>query len=361
LKIFILPYSKSNPYQDELAKNLRLSGIDVCFAPANGSLWSAFKNFRLQGDKETIIHLHWTHVYFLANTMPVCLYKAASFFLFIIRAKRAGAKLVWTVHNLGEHEKLHPDFELYCHRRLASHCDRLIVHSEYAKKAVTSQYRLTGEVAKVCVVPHGNYIDVYPNAVSGEQARRQLGLSDNAKVFLFLGQIRSYKGIPQLLEAFVKINDPAAVLIIAGRPNTQEVQEQLIALVGGKNNIRTFFEYIPKDQIQIYVNAADAVVLPFQEIFTSGSLLLAMSFGKAVILPALKCFAELTDSHGFVSYSPDQKDGLYAAMKKAFELDLDAMGAHNLQKIRIYNWHKVAEKTVEVYRAALSTKKPSLN
>ena len=150
-------------------------------------------------------------------------------------------------------------------------------------------------------------------------------------------------------------------MIIAGRPNTQEVQEQLIALVGGKNNIRTFFEYIPKDQIQIYVNAADAVVLPFQEIFTSGSLLLAMSFGKAVILPALKCFAELTDSHGFVSYSPDQKDGLYAAMKKAFELDLDAMGAHNLQKIRIYNWHKVAEKTVEVYRAALSTKKPSLN
>ena len=52
------------------------------------------------------------------------------------------------------------------------------------------------------------------------------------------------------------------------------------------------------------MNASDVVVLPFRDILTSDSAILAMSFGKPVITPAIGCTLDiLKDSRNF-PYNP---------------------------------------------------------
>ena len=43
--------------------------------------------------------------------------------------------------------------------------------------------------------------------------------------------------------------------------------------------------FVPDGEVQHYLLAADAVVLPFKEILTSGSAMLALSFGRPVVAP----------------------------------------------------------------------------
>ncbi len=43
--------------------------------------------------------------------------------------------------------------------------------------------------------------------------------------------------------------------------------------------------YVPDDRLDLFLNAADRVVLPYTEILTSGAAILAMSFGRPIIAP----------------------------------------------------------------------------
>ncbi len=61
-------------------------------------------------------------------------------------------------------------------------------------------------------------------------------------------------------------------------------------------------ETIPDDQMQVYLRAADAVVLPYRDVLSSGSAILAMTFGQPVIAPAIGCLPESLGSEGTILY-----------------------------------------------------------
>ena len=113
-------------------------------------------------------------------------------------------------------------------------------------------------------------------------------------------------------------------------------------------------EFIPAEELQVYLNAADVVVLPYKDILTSGAAVLAMSFGKPVIAPKLGCVAELIEEGvgGFL-YDPEDEDGLLNAMRKAITANLRALGEYNLQKARELDWLRAAKATLEVYQRCL--------
>jgi glycosyltransferase involved in cell wall biosynthesis len=103
------------------------------------------------------------------------------------------------------------------------------------------------------------------------------------------------------------------------------------------------------------MNACDVVVLPYRDIFTSGSVFLAMSFGRACIAPHKGCIGEVLDDSGAFLYDSDE--GLlqvlhYAIEKKA---DLPRMGKHNLQLAeQLLSWSNLAKMTLDVYQQCLS-------
>jgi glycosyltransferase involved in cell wall biosynthesis len=95
------------------------------------------------------------------------------------------------------------------------------------------------------------------------------------------------------------------------------------------------------------------VATPFLEIFTSGSVLLAMSFERAVIAPRRGCVVDTLDDGGSVLYDVDDPQGLEGALRVAMDADLEAMGRHNGARIELFDWSRVAEATRDAYREVL--------
>jgi glycosyltransferase involved in cell wall biosynthesis len=259
-------------------------------------------------------------------------------------------KLVWTIHNLKNHENRYIRLEVFCSKLIAYFADILIVHCHNAKIDVARLFNI-GNLDKIKVIPHGNLSGFYKNSISMIDARRALNLSSQNFVFLCLGRIRGYKGFAGLIDSFNKLADKSFELIIAGMPRHQDLVkdiEEKASLVG---NIRVIPEFIPDDKIEVYMNAADVMVLPYADVLTSGAAILGMSFGKAIIAPRLGCIPELLDGPGKFLYDRDDKDGLYNAMSEALTArsSLQEMGLNNLQVVQDFDWDSIARRTYDVY------------
>ena len=67
-----------------------------------------------------IIHLHWQHAFFLGDGKFRMRVKSILSLLQFYFVKLIGIKIVWTLHNLHNHENRYKDIELRCSRHLAS-------------------------------------------------------------------------------------------------------------------------------------------------------------------------------------------------------------------------------------------------
>jgi len=215
-----------------------------------------------------------------------------------------------------------------------------------------SGYRLKDD-SKLFVVPQGNYASFYENLVSREEARARLGAGKDEKVFLFFGSVRRYKGVLELVSAFKRTEGAGVRLLIAGNPYDGEIKDELERAAAGDARIKMFLKFVPDAEVQVYMNAADAVVLPYLEITTSAALLLALSFGKPVIAPSLGYIREILDPEGGIMYDSGDPEGLFLSIKKGLQCDLAAMGRHNLGRAAEYSWDDAARETFKIYSALL--------
>jgi glycosyltransferase involved in cell wall biosynthesis len=170
--------------------------------------------------------------------------------------------------------------------------------------------------------------------------------------------VRSYKGVWELLEAFNALEDPGARLVIAGRAVDGAYAARLTAAARGDERVALSLDFVPDEDLQVYLRAADVVATPFLEIFTSGSVLLAMSFERAVIAPRRGCVVDVLDERGGILYDADDPQGLEGALRVAMSADLEAMGRHNGTELERFDWSRVAAATRDVYGAALSEPDP---
>lgn len=353
MKILFIPdYNNENPYLKTLADSLSKDGIKVNFgiSPFLFSITRSVKNY----GKPDLLHIHWAHWFILGNTKRMTILKSLSFVGEILILKLLRVKIIWTVHNIASHEGNFYSLELFFRKLLAGLCTKLIVHSSSAKDVVVSTYG--AKVSTITVIPHGNYIDYYENVVSKTEARKQLQLSTEDITFLYFGQIRPYKGVSELIGAFKKLNCPQAKLLIAGKPLNNEVIPIIQKGCEGNENIKTFFGFISDNDIQIYMNAADVVVLPYREILTSGSVILAMSFGKPIIAPAIGGIRDVLDCDGSFLYNPSEEEGLRKALKHVLNTSVEnlrLMGVHNFELAKQHRWDEIAKKTYDAYRECL--------
>lgn len=169
--------------------------------------------------------------------------------------------------------------EIFSNRVLAKLWDKLFVHCLSAKETVIKLYGISN--SSVEVIPHGNYIQNYENRINKTRARDQSAII-NDFVFLYFGVIRPYKGINKLIDAFDELSVQNAELLIVGNPLNEEIADGIYKKCKNKN-IKTIFKFVPDDEIQVYMNAADVIVLPYTDVLTSGTAILGMSFRKPII------------------------------------------------------------------------------
>lgn len=358
-KILIYPHY-SNPYQTLLYQefkdnqHIRLAYLSDSTERFDGYMLllmlplSIFK-YRISGF--TLFHLHWAMFTDKPrNTLEKILFFIYTFGL-ILYIKMLGYRLVWTVHNVLPHEPMTIHDSSITHL-LCSVSDAKIVHS---KSTIEQLRQLHCDISRIHIILHGNYISWYPNTVSQEDARSILGIEKAAVVFLCFGEIKPYKGIEDMLRVFrhCALQRKDLVLLIAGSLRDNAMSGQLEQYTRGiSSQVKTMFRYIPDREVQYVMQAADVVVYPFRAITTSGSVLLALSFGKAIIYPALGSLKDIPGSVGFV-YSAADKDGLQNAMVQACASDkkvLKTMGRHAYTYAASLSWKDIAQQTEAIYQ-----------
>ncbi|WP_026733925.1 glycosyltransferase [Fischerella sp. PCC 9605] len=354
LKVVFAPqFLKINPYQKQLAEHLERLGVQmqgICYR-------TIFLPTELNQLNPNILHLHWLHTFFDAASTIGSLRRTVKFISGLIILKLKDIKIVWTVHNIKNHENLYLLSDRICTFIVTRLADAIIVHSETAKNEIATKLHLK-KLDKLFVVPHGNYIENYENNINQTEARKLLGIPDTGVVLLFFGLIRPYKGIPEMLNAFKQLHNNKVYLVIAGKARDDK-DNQLVDFieqaVESNQNIKFVPKFIPEDQVQVYMNACDVVIFPYRDFLTSGAVVLAMSFGRACIAPRKGSVSELLDDGGAILYDPDTEDGLMQAMKCASErkANLLEMGEHNYKLAKKWSWELVAEMTLSIYRKCM--------
>ncbi|MEB3209749.1 MAG: glycosyltransferase, partial [Leptolyngbyaceae bacterium] len=107
----------------------------------------------------------------------------------------------------------------------------------------------------------------------------------------------------------------------------------------------------------VYFSAADIVVLPFRSVSTSGSLLLAMSYGKPVIAPKIGGIASTLAEADDLLYDPDDDLGLLHALNAGMEINDVEMGKRVNQVCDRLSWASIAQQTSQLYIKALDSGK----
>ena len=355
IKIFWFPHGPRNPYQYLLIECLKIFGLNIMLADTRNFFFCniTILNILISNWKPDIIHLHWHHSSLVTLGKFKSIVKSTIFLFQIYLLKLLKIKLVWTIHNLTHHEDRQKKIELFFCRLIGNLADAIITHCESAQAEVAKVFKIK-QSDKIHVIPHGNFITFYENKISKEKAKEQLMLSNQIFYYLFLGEIRPYKGIKELISAFKKVDntDPRSIgLIIAGRPKNLKFAMEIKKLIQESKNIYLELNYISDSKIQVYLKAADIMVFPYRNVFTSGGILLAMSFGKPIIAPRLGCIQDTLDKSGAYLYDPKHPNELYKTMKKAmFEISrLPQMGSHNFNLAKKLNWKNIAEDTRNLY------------
>jgi len=341
----IIPHDAgSNPYLGLLAEALRKEGIFVeSLKP--GRL--PFLRLLSEINRNDVIHLQWQHGYFLGRNLASAVIRSVLLFLQILPLKARGVRFVWTVHNLVNHERHLARWELLASRVLAHTVDRVVAHCNRAASELASAYRL--DQRRILVVPHGHFGDAYPPPIARRDARRQLGLSESATVILFFGQIREYKSVPSLIEAFLRVKPSTAHLAIVGEPKPPSLAEEITAMASDEPQITLRLEYVDPETLLRYISASDVVVLPYVRSLTSGASVLAATMGRPIIAPRLGCMAEMPEGAA-IFYDESGVDGIEAALLKSFEAPLEDMGRVAADYVWRQGWADVARELKGIYR-----------
>lgn len=342
--ILVYPGWKEVPYNRCLYRN----NHEVEFAAYHGA-WSPLTQ-NITSEEIRILHLHWTADLFAVTIKNPILFLTRYLIsvidiLWIVYVRKI--KVVWTVHNLYAHGCIYKRFDKLARILLGRISSVVVVHSPAAQKSIIKEFGVPE--SKVKVVSHGNFLSEYPNNITRALARKNLNIDLDKKVYLFFGSVIDYKGVQELLEAFQKFKSPDAVLLIAGK--------NALSLVSGnemQSNIQIHDGYIPDDKLQVYMNAADWVVLPYKQILTSASLITAMGFHKAVIIPQIGTLPDYMHPNGGIIYNSKEKDSLLSALQNSGQIDAQEAGEKNFNKILDYNWNNIQNQTKEIYKSLLN-------
>jgi beta-1,4-mannosyltransferase len=339
-----LSLDRANPYGALLGR--ALAGVGVELVAGHGEELTAGWVRANQGVVD-VLHLNWPHYLYDAPDLAGRLARAAALIDNLALARTLGYKIVWTVHNLYPHETLSRELDHLVRLAISSLSTAVIVHCDHARRLVQQHFHRT---ANLWVIPHGHFIDAYPNTLSRSAARRQLGIEDEQFVYLFFGNVRPYKGLENLLEAFIAMPGERLTLLLAAKAYN-EYGDRFVekARQADPRIVVHPSRFFANEEFQRYFNAADVAVLPFLDVLTSGSAITALSFGVPVIAPTVGCLPELLDEGAGLLYDQRQPDALAAAMLAMQRRDRSEASQAAYERAQSLRWDEIARRTREAY------------
>ena len=122
LNVVVFPQEGTNPYVHLLVNHLSKQGLHV--KTSYFLLLSFLSTFKQQ--KVDVIHINWIHLLFIDRKLYRTLFNFMKFLIKLLLCKINNIKIVWTIHNLVNHEKLHPSIDRIGRIILANTADAVI-------------------------------------------------------------------------------------------------------------------------------------------------------------------------------------------------------------------------------------------
>ena len=357
MKVLVLPREESTPYQRLLYTQMRRQGAQVSYLgelTPSRTLNLLLLPLELTARRITgarVVHLHWIYAFSLPGSRRLPALRQAAYLWFavcLLAIRAAGLRVVWTAHNALPHEPVFSD-DVRGRQRLARACDLVIAHSPSALAELAA---LGVQPCRAVVVPHGPLSPPLP-----AESLRTPGTGDGPRRLLFFGKVREYKGVDDLLAAFAALpGDAAAHLTVAGECPDQNLRTALDALArrsGDRVTLR--LERVPDEDVTGLLATADAVVLPYRRITTSGSAMLALAHGRPLIVPDLASLSDLPE--GAVLRYDGTVAGLTEVLIGVCGADagvIAAMSAAAREFSDTISWPEIAARTMSEMTALLS-------
>ncbi len=264
--------------------------------------------------------------------------------------KNKQTRIVCIADNIIPHEKRKGDKAFT--RYFLKPVDAFVTMSE----KVMTDLRKFDTLKPARMVLHPLY-DNFGEAISSRDAREHLGLPVNAKIVLFFGFIRKYKGLDLLLQAISMIKAsgqlPDMKLLIAGEfYEDRKPYDELISASGIEDMLLLHTQFIADSEVKYYCCAADVLVQPYRNATQSGVTPLAYHFELPMIV---------TDVGGLPALVPDGKAGLVAAPDPAsiaektiafFDLGKQYFMPGLREEKKKYSWHILTASIFELADAS---------
>lgn len=212
---------------------------------------------------------------------------------------------------------------------------------------------------------------------------RELGVDPDRPSVVFVGRITRQKGLPLFLRACGQLPEDVQIVLCAGAPDTAEIEREVIALVeelradrSDPSSVVWIREMLPRPDVCALLTAATVFACPSiyeplgivnLEAMACEAAVVATATGgipEVVVPPGqdqpetglLVPIAQADDGTG-TPLDPDQYVADFAAALNEILTDPEravAMGRAGRQRaMDDFSWHAIAERTLEVYRAAV--------
>ncbi|MFT7345181.1 MAG: glycosyltransferase involved in cell wall biosynthesis [Lentimonas sp.] len=203
----------------------------------------------------------------------------------VSRALKNECTTIGLVHNLIPHEPKF--FDKPFARRFIKQQKGIISLSQ----KVESQIKELNPKVKTTFCAHPNYMQ-FGEVLPQEEARKQLGIKEDAKVLLFFGLIRDYKGLHVLLNAFDGIGDEYRLIIAGECYGDFSEYEKRIKSMTNSNAVRVDNRFIGDDEVATYFSSANLCVLPYLTATQSGVTAIANQFELPSLVTRVGALAE---------------------------------------------------------------------
>jgi glycosyltransferase involved in cell wall biosynthesis len=143
-------------------------------------------------------------------------------------------------------------------------------------------------------------------------ARTALGLDHDGPLLVHIGLVRKYKGTDLLIRAFHELGRSDALLLIAGEfYDDPGPYMDLVKHGSASDRIKVESRYLSDREMALFLQAADALVLPYRHVTQSGMAMSALALGTPVLGTNVGGMGELIE---------DGMNGLLAQPEDVVEL-----------------------------------------
>lgn len=247
----------------------------------------------------------------------------------------AGAPpIVAVVHNPVDHEKTTP--RRIAARRVMGRCSALFTHADVLARSL--QRRFPGVPVAAHPIPPPPYVTTPDRLAS----RARWGLPEAARIALFLGLIRPYKGVDLLLDALHRLPEASNwFVVVAGEPWGDQGTRlrRLVERLGITSRVRLELRWIPEAEVGSWLAASDVVVLPYRSGSQSAVAPLAMAAGRPVVASRVGGLPEVVrDGVSGLVVDPGSADAVASALAELDDERLERLTAGARDWSRSVTW-----------------------